>query len=101
MAAWPSEKGLPVPLYEWPAFHEARHNEKRGTSAKEAKRRAWATVNKMTGEGKKGGSGQGKQMNKSPAVTGGKKGGAASASRPAAELSASARKTARTRARNQ
>ena len=31
--------------------------EKRGTSRKEAERRAWATVNKQDGGGKKGGSG--------------------------------------------
>jgi hypothetical protein len=31
--------------------------EKRGVSSGEAKRRAWATVNKHTGGGKKGGSG--------------------------------------------
>jgi len=33
----------------------------------EAKRRAWATVNKMTGGGKKSGSGRGKKINKAPA----------------------------------
>ncbi len=31
--------------------------EKRGVSSGESKRRAWATVNKNTGGGKKGGSG--------------------------------------------
>ncbi len=51
--------------------------EKRGVSEKEAKRRAWATVNKTTGGGKKSGSGRGKAINKSPSVKGGKKGGAA------------------------
>lgn len=72
---------------------------KRGTSAKEAKGRAWATVNAMSGGGKKSGSGRGKATNKAPARKGGRKGGAASASRPAAARSASARKAARTRAR--
>jgi plasmid stabilization system protein ParE len=74
--------------------------EKRGVPEKEAARRAWATVNKTTGGGKKSGSGRGKPENKEPARTGGKKGGAASASRTKAERSASARKAAATRARN-
>lgn len=73
--------------------------EKRGTSDKEAKRRAWAAVNAMSGGGKKSGSGRGKTTNKAPARKGGRKGGAASAARPAAARSASARKAARTRAR--
>ena len=33
--------------------------EKRGTSRREAERRAWATVNKQSGGGKKSGSGRG------------------------------------------
>ncbi len=41
---------------------EARHieegYEKRGISPKEAERRAWATVNKLDGGGKKSGSGR-------------------------------------------
>ena len=73
--------------------------EKRGVSEKEAARRAWATVNKMTGGGKKSGSGVGKRLNKAPARKGGRLGGAAAAKRPAAARSASARKAARTRAR--
>ncbi|MGE5193193.1 MAG: plasmid stabilization protein [Deltaproteobacteria bacterium] len=70
----------------------------RGVPEDEAARRAWATVNKMTGGGKKmGGSGRGKRMNRAPAEKGGRLGGAAAAARPAAERSASARKAARTR----
>jgi hypothetical protein len=80
------------------AGHIEEGYEKRGTPKKEAERRAWATVNKTTGGGKKSGSGRGKATNKSPAKKGGKKGGAASAARPAAARSASARKAARTRA---
>jgi plasmid stabilization system protein ParE len=49
--------------------------EKRGVSKATAEMRAWATVNKMSGGGKKSGSGRGKPVNKGPA--GGKKGGAA------------------------
>lgn len=38
--------------------------EKRGVSEKEAQSRAWATVNKSSGGGKKSGSGRGKKENK-------------------------------------
>jgi plasmid stabilization system protein ParE len=51
--------------------------ERRGVRSKEAARRAWATVNKMTGGGKKRGSGRGKALNRAPARKGGRKGGAA------------------------
>ena len=82
---------------------EARHieegYEKRGVSRKESARRAWATVNKETGGGKKSGSGRGRKVNRAPSKKGGKLGGAASAKRSAAARSASARKAARTRAR--
>ena len=72
----------------------------RGVSEDEAERRAWATVNKMTGGGKKpGGSGRGKKMNLGPAKKGGKKGGRAAAQRPANERSRSAKKAAATRKR--
>ena len=61
---------------------QAEHiDEKRGTSKKQAEGRAWATVNKMSGGGKKSGSGRGKKTNKSSARKGGKKGGKASKSR--------------------
>jgi hypothetical protein len=74
--------------------------EERGVSEDEAERRAWATVNKMTGGGKKpGGSGVGKKINKAPAKKGGTLGGKAAASRPAKERSASAKKGAATRKR--
>lgn len=82
---------------------QARHieegYEKRGTSRKEAERRAWATVNKETGGGKKSGSGRGKKVNRAPSKKGGKKGGKAAARRPKAARSASARKAAATRKR--
>jgi len=72
----------------------------RGVPQDEAEARAWATVNKMTGGGKKSGSGRGKEVDPSPARTGGKKGGAATAGRSAAERSASAKKAAETRTRH-
>ena len=73
--------------------------EKRGVSKKEAERRAWATVNAMSGGGKKSGSGRGKKTNKAPAKKGGRKGGAASARRSQAAKSRSAKKAAATRKR--
>lgn len=82
------------------AEHIEEGYEKRGVGEDEAERRAWATVNKMTGGGKKaGGSGRGKKMNKAPARKGGRIGGKAAAQRPAAARSASARKAAATRKR--
>ena len=47
--------------------------EKRGTGKKEAERRAWATVNKESGGGKKSGSGRGKKTSHSSSRKGGKK----------------------------
>jgi len=82
---------------------QARHIEEgyetRGVGRKESERRAWATVNKETGGGKKSGSGRGRKINRAPSKKGGRLGGAATAKRSAAARSASARKAARTRAR--
>jgi plasmid stabilization system protein ParE len=82
------------------AEHIEEGYEDRGVSEKEAKSRAWATVNKESGGGKKSGSGRGKKENHSSSHKGGKKGGEASASRPASERSASAKKAAATRKRH-
>ena len=82
------------------AEHIESGYEKRGTGKEEAERRAWATVNKETGGGKKSGSGRGKPENHAPSRKGGRLGGAAAASRTAAERSASAKKGAATRKRN-
>jgi plasmid stabilization system protein ParE len=71
----------------------------RGVPEGEAERRAWATVNKESGGGKKSGSGRGKPTNKAPSRKGGAKGGKASAARPKAARSASAKKAAATRKR--
>lgn len=57
------------------AEHIEAGYEHRGVSSGEAKKRAWATVNKMSGGGKKSGSGRGKPTNKGPAKKGGRKGG--------------------------
>jgi plasmid stabilization system protein ParE len=83
---------------------QARHIEagyrEHGVPEDEAEARAWATVNKMTGGGKKSGSGRGQPVNREPARKGGRAGGAASAALTPAERSASAKKAAQTRARN-
>src|SRR4051794_28371472 len=82
------------------AEHIEEGYEKRGMPKKEAERRAWATENKMSHGGRKSGSGRGKSENRGPSKTGGRRGGAASAARPAPARRASARKAARTRARS-
>ena len=66
------------------AEHIEEGYEKRGTSHKEAERRAWATVNKESGGGKKSGSGRGKTESRASSRKGGRKGGATSSSRSAA-----------------
>ena len=66
------------------AEHIAEGYEDRGVSKKEAKSRAWATVNKESGGGKKSGSGRGKTESRASSREGGRKGGAASSSRSAA-----------------
>jgi len=83
------------------AEHIEEGYEKRGVSEKDAERRAWATVNKDDGGGKKSGSGRGAKTGNPAAHKGGKIGGEASASRPASERSASAKKAAATRKRNE
>jgi plasmid stabilization system protein ParE len=57
------------------AEHIEEGYEKRGTSKKEAERRAWATVNKESGGGKKSGGGRGKKASKASSRKGGRKGG--------------------------
>ncbi len=82
------------------AEHIEESYEERGVPEKEAERRAWATVNKESGGGNKSGSGRGRKDTKVSARKGGRIGGEASASRSAAERSASAKKAAATRKRN-
>jgi plasmid stabilization system protein ParE len=66
------------------AEHIEEGYESRGVPEKEAERRAWATVNKETGGGKKGGSGRGISENRAPSRKGGRLGGRAAARRSAA-----------------
>jgi len=82
------------------AEHIEEGYEDRGVSKGEAERRAWATVNKESGGGKKSGAGRGQPENHSASRKGGRLGGQAAAARPAAARSASARKAAATRRRH-
>ena len=82
------------------AEHIEEGYENRGVPEEEAERRAWATVNKETGGGKKSGSGRGQPENHAPSRKGGRLGGKASAARSKADRSASAKKAAATRKRN-
>src|SRR3954467_2757202 len=61
------------------AEHIEEGYEDKGVSKGEAERRAWATVNKDTGGGKKSGSGRGKKTSNAAARKGGRKGGASTA----------------------
>jgi hypothetical protein len=82
------------------AEHIEEGYEKRGTPKRVAEQRAWATVNKETGGGNKSGSGRGVRDTNVSAKKGGRIGGKASASRPAAARSRSAKKVAATRKRS-
>jgi plasmid stabilization system protein ParE len=82
------------------ADHIAESYQSRGIPEDEAERRAWATVNKDDGGGKRSGSGRGVETGHPAAHRGGNIGGAAAASRPRAARSASAKKAAATRKSN-
>lgn len=82
------------------AQHIEESYEERGVSPEEAQQRAWATVNKETGGGKKSGAGRGQPVDRPAARKGGRLGGAASAARTPEQRSASAKKAAATRKRN-
>ncbi len=69
------DKGAYTDKQKRQAEHIEEGYEKRGVSRKTAEARAWATVNKETGGGKKSGSGRGKKGNISSSKKGGKKGG--------------------------
>lgn len=76
------------------AEHIEEGYEHRGVSQGEAERRAWATVNKESGGGKKSGSGRGKAENHASSKKGGEKGGH---SQSASSRSAAAKKGWETR----
>ncbi len=83
------------------AEHIEEGYENRGVPEKEAERRAWATVNKESGGGKKTGSGRGHAENHASSKKGDRIGGEVSSKRSAAERSASAKKAAATRKRHE
>jgi len=72
------------------ADHIAKGYEAAGVSHKEAERRAWATVNKESGGGKKSGSGRGKKKSTSAS----RKGSKASRARTSSKSGTSSRKKA-------
>jgi plasmid stabilization system protein ParE len=67
------DKGAYTEKQKRQAEHIEEGYEKKGVSKKEAESRAWATVNKETGGGKKSGSGRGKKVTRSASKKGGKK----------------------------
>jgi plasmid stabilization system protein ParE len=69
------DKGAYTDKQKRKAEHIEEGYEKKGVSKKEAESRAWATVNKESGGGKKSGSGRGKKENRGTSKKGGKKGG--------------------------
>ena len=73
----PSSDSTSIAKQERQADHIEEDYKKQGVSEKEAERRAWTTVNKSSGGGKKSGSGRGKAENKAPSKKGGKKGASA------------------------
>ncbi|EJU14605.1 hypothetical protein LH128_02929 [Sphingomonas sp. LH128] len=78
------------------AGHIEEGYEKRGVSKDEAESRAWATVNKDSGGGKKSGSGRGRAESHESSRKGGRKGGS---SQNAETRSAAAKKGWETRRR--
>jgi plasmid stabilization system protein ParE len=69
------DKGAYTDKQKRQAEHIEESYEERGVSTKEAEARAWATVNKESGGGKKSGSGRGKKGNRSASRKGSKKAG--------------------------
>lgn len=69
------DKGKYTDKQKRKAEHIEEGYEDRGVSKKEAEARAWATVNKESGGGKKSGSGRGKKESHASSRKGGKKGG--------------------------
>ena len=78
------------------AEHIEESYEERGVPEEEAAHRAWATVNKETGGGKRSGSGRGRAASNASARKGGRDGGS---SRSHAERSRAAKKGWETRRR--
>lgn len=88
------DKGAYTDKQKRKAEHIAEGYEDRGVSKKEAKSRAWATVNKESKGGKKSGSGRGKKESRVSSRRGGDK---AMAERTSEERSRAAKKGWETR----
>jgi plasmid stabilization system protein ParE len=69
------DKGAYTDKQKRKAEHIAEGYQDRGVSDKEAEARAWATVNKESGGGKKSGSGRGKPESHASSRKGGRIGG--------------------------
>lgn len=91
------DKGAYTGKQKRKAEHIEEGYEKRGVSKKTAESRAWATVNKESGGGKKSGSGRGKMESHASSKRGGKIGGS---SQSHAKRSAAAKKGWATRKRS-
>ena len=80
------------------AEHIEESYEQRGVEHEEAERRAWATVNKESGGGKKSGSGRGRSVSQESPQHSGRRGGS---SQSAEQRSQAAKKGWETRRRQQ
>jgi plasmid stabilization system protein ParE len=69
------DKGTYTDKQKRKAEHIAEGYKKKGVSSGEAEKRAYATVNKESGGGKKSGSGRGKTESHASSRKGGRKGG--------------------------
>lgn len=89
------DKGAYTDKQKRKAEHIEESYEERGVSSKEAAKRAWATVNKESGGGKKSGSGRGKKESRSASKKGGKKGGKEAAKKKAGKKKSGKKKGGR------
>ena len=79
------DKGAYTDKQKRQAEHIEDSYEERGVSKDEAEKRAWATVNRESGGGKKSGSGRGKKGNRRASRKGGKKAGKKAAKKNASK----------------
>lgn len=79
------DKGAYTDKQKRQAEHIEDSYEERGVSKDEAEKRAWATVNRESGGGKKSGSGRGKKGNRRASRKGGKKAGKKAAKKSASK----------------
>jgi hypothetical protein len=82
------------------AEHIEEGYKKKGLSSKTAESRAWATVNKESGGGKKSGSGRKKAAKKTAKKSGARRSAAKKGGRKTARKKSTARKSARTSSRS-